>query len=89
MKASLRLEATERPQWPRLYSLGRPRSCDHLPSLVGDHGPVLQVLAWALNRWYYDAVEKEAEEYLCVEQSRELFSKIRGRVGASNACFHS
>ena len=25
----------------------------------------------------------------CVEQSRELFSDIRGRGGASNACFHS
>ena len=31
----------------------------------------------------------EAEESLCVEQSRGLFSKIRGRGGASNACFHS
>ena len=35
------------------------------------------------------AVEKKAERCLCVEQSRELFSKIRGRGGASNACFHS
>ena len=26
VKASLCLEAAERPQWPRLYSLGRPRS---------------------------------------------------------------
>ena len=31
----------------------------------------------------------DAEEQLCVEQSRELFSNIRGRGGASNACFHS
>ena len=94
MKASLCVEAAERPQWPRLYSLGRPRSCDRMPSLVGDRGPVLRVLGWALTRmrkyrWLYDAVEKKAEECLCVEQSRELFSKIRGRGGASNACFHS
>ena len=41
VKASLCLEAAERPQWPRLYSLGRPRSCDRMPSLVGDRGPVL------------------------------------------------
>ena len=44
------LEAAERPQWPRLYSLGRPRSCDRMPSLVGDRGPVLQVPGWALTR---------------------------------------
>ena len=24
-----------------MYSLGRSRSCGHMPSLVGDHGPVL------------------------------------------------
>ena len=35
------------------------------------------------------AVDKKAEEWLCVEQSLELFSAIRGRGGASNACFHS
>ena len=39
VKASLCLEAAERPQWPRLYSLGRPRSCDRMPSLVGDRQP--------------------------------------------------
>ena len=50
VKASLYLEAAERPQWPRLYSLGRPRSCDRMPSLVGDRGPVLRVLGWALTR---------------------------------------
>ena len=94
MKASLCLEAAERPQWPRLYSLGRPRSCDRMPILVGDRGPVLQVLGLALTRIrniplvYYTAVDKKAEEWLCVEQSRELFSNIRGRGGASNACFH-
>ena len=72
MKASLCLEAAERPQWPRLHSLGRPKTCDRKPSLVGDRGPVLQVLGWDLTRmrWYYGAVEKEAEEWLCVEQSR-------------------
>ena len=50
VKASSCLEAAERPQWPRLYSLGRPRSCDRMPSLVGDRGPVLRVLGWALTR---------------------------------------
>ena len=50
MKASLCVEAAERPQWPRLYSLGRPRSCDRMPSLVVDHGPVLRVLGRALTR---------------------------------------
>ena len=62
-----------------------------MPSLVGDRGPVLQVLGWALTRIRNISlvlVEKEVEECLCVEQSRELFSKIRGRGGASNACFH-
>ena len=95
MKASLRLEAAERPQWPRLYSLGRPRSCDRMPSLVGDRGQVLRVLGWALTRIrnlslvLHRLVPKGAERWLCVEQSRELFSDIRGRGGASNACLHS
>ena len=48
VKASLCLEAAERPQWPRLYSLGRPRSCDRMPSLVGDRGLVLRVQGLAL-----------------------------------------
>ena len=97
MKASLCLKAAERPQWPRLYSLGRPRSCDRMPSLVGERGPELRVPGWALTRnlcariyrWYYAEVDKKAEEWLHVEQSRELFSNIRGRGGASNACLHS
>ena len=50
VKASLRLEAAERPRWPRLYSLGRPMSCDRMSSLVGDRGPELRVLGWALTR---------------------------------------
>ena len=93
VKASLCVEAAERLQWPRLYSLGRLRSCDLMPSLVGDHGPVLRVLGWALTRMrkyivgsYNAAVYKKAEEGLCVEQSRELFSDIMERGGASNAC---
>ena len=66
----------------------------HWPSLVVDRGPMLRMLGWALtrmcdNRCYYSAVEKNAGERLCVEQSYELFSNIRGRGGASNACFHS
>ena len=50
MKASLCVEAAERPRWPRLYSLGRPRSCNRMPSLVVDRGPMLRVLGWALTR---------------------------------------
>ena len=50
VKASLRLEAAERPQWPKLYLLSRPRSCGRMPSLVGDRGQMLQVLGWALTR---------------------------------------
>ena len=50
MKASLRLEEAERPQWPRLCLLSRPRSRGRMPSLVGDRGQVLQVLGWALTR---------------------------------------
>ena len=44
------LVAAERPQWPRVYSLGRPRSHGHMPSLVGDSGQVLGVVGWALTR---------------------------------------
>ena len=58
---------------------------------------MLQVLGWALTRKrnlplvrYSQAKHaKGAVRWLCVEQSRELFSDIRGRGGASNACFHS
>ena len=32
-EASLCLEAAERPQWPRVYSLDRPRSRDHMNNL--------------------------------------------------------
>ena len=50
MEASLCLEAAERPQWPRVYSLDRPRSHGHMPSLVGDSGQVLGGAGWALTR---------------------------------------
>ena len=65
-----------------------------MPSLVCDRGQVLREMGWALleyaiYRCYYAAVSKGTEEWLCVEQSCELFSDIRGRGGASNACFHS
>ena len=67
-----------------------------MPSLVGDRSTVLRVLGWALTRMHNISLvlgcsreEFKAEECLCVEQSHELFSKIRGRGGASNACFHS
>ena len=46
--AGLCLGAAERPQWPRLYLLSRPRSRGRMPSLVSDHGQVLRVLGWAL-----------------------------------------
>ena len=45
MEASLCLEAAERPQWPRVSSLDRARSCGRMPSLVGDSGQVLGVQA--------------------------------------------
>ena len=35
------LEAAERPQWPRVHSLGRPRSRGCMQSLVGDSGQSL------------------------------------------------
>ena len=50
MKASLCVEAAERVEWPRLHSMGRPRSCDRMPSLIVDRGPILRVLGWALTR---------------------------------------
>ena len=37
----------------------------------------------------HPVVSKKAEEWLCVEQSCELFRDIRGRGGASNSCFHT
>ena len=52
---------------------------DCMPSLVVDRGPMLRVTRCS----------RDAEERLCVEQSRELFSNMRGRGGASNICFHS
>ena len=81
VKASLRLEAAQRPQWPRLYLLSRPRSRGRMPSLVGDGGQVL-------HRWC-DTAKPRGLQWLCVEQNHELFGDIRGRGGASNACFHS
>ena len=49
MEASLCLEAAERPQWPRVYSLDRPRSRGRMPSLVSDSGQVLGVQAGLYN----------------------------------------
>ena len=42
---SLCLEAAERPQWPRVYSLDRARSHGRMTSLVGVSGQVLGVQA--------------------------------------------
>ena len=47
-EVSLCLEAPERPQWLRVYSLDRPRSRGRMPSLVGDSGQVLGVQGWAV-----------------------------------------
>ena len=58
-------------------------------SIFGGSTFYVTELECAIYCWYYGAVEKKAERWLCVEQSRELFSKVRGRGGASNACFHS
>ena len=49
-ESKLCLEVAERQQWPRVYSLDRPRSCSHMPSLFGDSGQVLGVLGWASTR---------------------------------------
>ena len=83
MEASLCLKAAERPQWPRVYLLDRPRSRGRMPSLVGDSGQVLGVQA-AIYHLCCNAVEKAFQQWLCVEQSCELCTDIRGRGGASN-----
>ena len=78
--------SSRKPQWPRVYSLGRPRSHSYMPSLVGYSGQVLGVLGWALTRyavycWCCNAVDKMFQQWQCVEQSCELFTNIRGKVG--------
>ena len=45
VEASLCLEAAERSQWPRVYSLDRPMSRSRTPSLVGGSAQVLGVQA--------------------------------------------
>ena len=62
-----------------------------MPSLVGDRGQVLQVLGWALTRIHNNAeyTEELNSAWLCVEQNYELSNYIRGRGGASNACFNA
>ena len=92
MKASLCLEATERLQWPRLYLLSRPRSRGRMPSPVGDCSQVLRVQGWALTRMHNLSLVLHCVTQgsgKIAEQSCKLFSDIRGRDGASNACFHS
>ena len=89
MEASLCLEAAERSQWPRVYSLDRPRSRGRMPSLVGDSGQVLGVqaglqLECAIYRLCCNAIERAFQQWLCVEQSCELCTDIRGRGGARN-----
>ena len=62
MKASLCLEAAERPQWPRLYLLSRPRSHGRMPSLVGDRGQVLLVPGWALTQYIVGTTQQYPKE---------------------------
>ena len=80
MKASLRLEAAQRPQWPRLYLLSRPRSCGRMPSLVGDGGQVLQVLGWALTR-ILTKIENEWERV-------SLQTKLENRTSTAFSACH-
>ena len=55
-----------------------------MPSLVGDGGQVLRVLGWALTRIRNLSLvlqsdsHKGAVRWLCVKQSRELFSDHKG-----------
>ena len=89
VEASLCLKATERPQSPLVYSLGRPRSRGRMPILVGDSGQVLGVLGWALTRirnlsLVLQCCGQDISTVVCVEQSCDLFTDIRGRGGASN-----
>ena len=88
MEGSLCLVAAERPQWPRVYLLGRPRPCDRMPSLVGDSGQVLGVLGWVLTRMCNLPLVLQCCRHFnsgCVWNS-ELFTDIRGRSEASNVC---
>ena len=61
VEASLCLEAAERRQWLRMYSLGRPRSHGCMPSLVSDSGQVFAVLGWALTRMRNIPVTKQMD----------------------------
>ena len=49
-ESKLVCRSSRKAQWQRLYSMGRPRTCDRMPSLVVDRGPMLRVLGWALTR---------------------------------------
>ena len=75
------LEVVERPQWARLYWLGRLRSCSHMLRLVSNCGSVLK---YAIYCWSYTAVYIPAELLVCVEENHELFTNIRGRGGAAS-----
>ena len=82
MKASLRLEAAQRPQWPRLYLLSRPRSRGRMPSLVGDGGQVLQVLGWALTIRIRNL---RAVKVVHFKSSDKLESSLSLRVGLNKS----
>ena len=56
---SLCLEAAERPQWQKLYSLGRPRSYSRILSLVGDLGDHSSVASEAYHDWSGEAADAQ------------------------------
>ena len=64
-----------------------------LLAYVGDRGPVLWVLGWALTRicnlsMVLDSSTQESWTVVGVEHSHEFFTDIRGRGGVSNLCFY-
>ena len=71
MPACESVETAERPQWPRLYSLGRPRS----------HGVVVSPSLGPNTRWCYTPVHKSAEQCLCVVNN--LYFEVECRAVAS------
>ena len=93
VEASSCLEAAEKPQWPRVYSLGRPRSRGRMPSLVGDSCQVLGVLGWALtgirNLLFVLQCCRNKMSTVAVCGTELCYQHKGGRCNASNACFHS
>ena len=62
-----------------------------MPSLVGDSSQVLGLRGWALTGirnlpLVLQCCRLGCQPWLCVEQSCELFTEIRGRGGACYVC---